>query len=370
MMFHRYGETVLKCENILNCGGFTFIIYFTRTVKEVLTVKLMNYESILEDMIKRIPIINNYEIANDTVQLTIQDYRQITLKIIKANLGYPKEIEGIIRDYKSDNYCVILAPYISEMTADICIKENFGFIDLSGNCHISTDSLYIEIKGNKNEYKQKRALKSIYEKSAVVSSVILRTMLSDTNKVWKQIDLAKEANCSIGQVSKVKKFLFNQSLLTQKEDGIMISDPRTLMRKWAQTYNSVEDEKIGCYSLDSIPNIEEKIAKMKDEIGIDCILTGFAGGSRYQPVVRYQRVHALIDYKDIDKAIDYLGLKKVDTGANVVFIIQYHECVALYSNKINNNLVASPVQLYLDSMSIKGRGEELAETILEREICK
>ena len=129
----------------------------------------MSYESIFEDTIRKIPIIKNYEIINDTVYLLVQANKQITFRIIKANQGYPKEIEEIIRDNQSKYYCVILAPYISEITADICKKENFGFADLSGNCYISVDSLYIEIKGNKNEYKQKRALKSIYERSAVVS---------------------------------------------------------------------------------------------------------------------------------------------------------------------------------------------------------
>ena len=109
---------------------------------------------------------------------------------------------------------------------------------------------------------------------------------------------------------------------------------------------------------------------MKEETGIECVLTGFSGGSRYQPVVRYQKVHAYIDDLNLEKAIDYLGLKKVESGANTIFIIPYNDCVKYESKMQKNNMVASPVQLYLDCMSIKGRGEEMAEAILEREICK
>jgi hypothetical protein len=37
---------------------------------------------------------------------------------------------------------------------------------------------------------------------------------------------------------------------------------------------------------------------------------------------------------------------------------------------IKNCPVASPVQVFLDCMSLKGRGEEIAEAILDKEICK
>ena len=105
-------------------------------------------------------------------------------------------------------------------------------------------------------------------------------------------------------------------------------------------------------------------------MGIDCLLTGFSGGVRYQPVVRYQKVHALIDAVDLENAISFLGLKKVDSGANVIFIVKYDSCVGLNSRMIKNRPVASPVQVFLDCMSLKGRGEEIAEAILDKEICK
>lgn len=95
------------------------------------------------------------------------------------------------------------------------------------------------------------------------------------------------------------------------------------MCDWVEVYDNNSEEKIACYSLDSVSTLEAKLAKMKDDIGIECILTGFSGGSRYQPVVRYQKVRAYVDDTNLEKAIDYLGLKKVETGANVVAVVPY-----------------------------------------------
>lgn len=87
-------------------------------------------------------------------------------------------------------------------------------------------------------------------------------------------------------------------------------------------------------------------------------------------MLRYQKAHAYVDEVNLEKVIDYLGLKKVETGANVILMFAYNDCVKYGAKSQKGNVVASPVQLYLDCMSIKGRGEEMANAILEREICK
>ena len=40
------------------------------------------------------------------------------------------------------------------------------------------------------------------------------------------------------------------------------------------------------------------------------------------------------------------------------------------SREINHSRVASPVQVFLDCMQLKGRGEEMAEDIFSKEIRK
>lgn len=48
------------------------------------------------------------------------------------------------------------------------------------------------------------------------------------------------------------------------------------------------------YSLDNPSVLEEKLRLMKKNKGIDFYLTGFAGGVRYAPVIRYNKVHVYI----------------------------------------------------------------------------
>ncbi|MCR5846900.1 MAG: hypothetical protein K6G75_02115 [Lachnospiraceae bacterium] len=318
-----------------------------------------------------LPIISECTVDSDRIAiLKLRNDDEIKMKLVISNEGYPKRIKEIISGMASDMYSVILAPYITEQTAEICKKADVGFLDLAGNCYIAYKSIYVEIKGNKNENKPGRAIKSVYERSSVVSSVILRILLENINRTWRLKELAQEAGCSIGQVSKVKDFLVNQAYVNQSSDGISVINPKSIMYDWAKVYSDSAEERIQCYSMLELSDIEERISKMKAEAGIECLLTGFSGGVRYQPVVRYQKVHALIDADNLDDAIKYLELKRVDSGANVIFIVKYNNCVGMNSRIVKNSSVSSPIQVFLDCMSLKGRGEEMAEAILNKEICK
>lgn len=112
------------------------------------------------------------------------------------------------------------------------------------------------------------------------------------------------------------------------------------------------------------------MSDLKRDMGIDYYLTGFSGGVRYAPVVRYNKVHVYIAPEDILEAIDYLGLKEEDSGANVIIYSLENDSYKKGSRIIGNDMVVSPLQVYLDSMQIKGRGEELAEAVLLKEILK
>ena len=142
------------------------------------------------------------------------------------------------------------------------------------------------------------------------------------------------------------------------------------MKEWSKTYGKKTVPVYPCYSLDKPSVLEEKLKYLKRDMGIDYYLTGFSGGVRYTPVVRYNKVHVYIAPEDILEAVAYLELKQVDSGANIIIYSMENESYRKDSRMIRNDMVASPVQIYLDCMQIKGRGEELAEAVLLKEILK
>ena len=87
-------------------------------------------------------------------------------------------------------------------------------------------------------------------------------------------------------------------------------------------------------------------------------------------MVRYNKVHVYIAPEDIQEAIIYLEIKEVDSGSNVIIFPLENDSYIKDYRVIDDSVVVSPLQIYLDSMQIKGRGEEMAEAVLKKEIIK
>ena len=67
----------------------------------------------------------------------------------------------------------------------------------------------------------------------------------------------------------------------------------------------------------------------------------------------------------MDAVAKNLGLKPVPSGANVTLIKPYDEGVFFGTRKLEGAPVVSPVQIYLDLIQNKGRGEEAASAMLK-----
>lgn len=155
-------------------------------------------------------------------------------------------------------------------------------------------------------------------------------------------------------------------------NGLLIQNPQAIMRAWGEAYSlkAASFNILDCHTLLSLSEFEDKIPQIKADSGIDCFLTGFAGGVRYAPVVRYNKAHLLVKEKDIQTFLKATACKPVDSGANVQIQVLSSDEFLHDSRKIDHQQVASPVQVYLDCMKLKGRGEEIAEAILSKEINK
>ena len=261
-------------------------------------------------------------------------------------------------------YGVFGAPYISPRTAEICVQEKIGYLDLAGNCRLAFGQVYIEQQGNPNPFAEKRDLRSLYSPKA---ARVLRVLLTDPKRPWRTQALAEEANVSLGQVANVKSLLEDREWLGSSDAGLMLKDPGSLLTEWSENSNYRKNVPRNYYTLKSIAEIEADLAVACDGEGIKYALTGFSGAARYAPSVRYQRTMAYVS-RDVERIAKNLSLKEVTSGANVTLLTPYDEGV-LYAARSNEGItIASPVQVYLDLLGMKGRGEEAANAILDEVI--
>jgi len=332
--------------------------------------------------LSKIPFLEEFEIQQNSDETTDQSF-DLTAKIrfsdrvvrliaeVKSS-GQPRLARETVNQmlrYKvkvPDAYFVLIAPYISPKAAEICESEGIGYIDLSGNCLLSFDKVFIQKTDYPNLFKEKRELKSLYAPKA---ERILRVLLCNPGKKWKIKELAVESGVSLGQASNVKRILFDRELISGKRGQFSLTDPLTLLGEWAENYDYRKNVVQEFYSLKSVTDIENGLAAYCNKKNIRYALTGLSGAARIEPAVRYKK--AMVYVADLtDEAISTISLKVVQSGGNLLLFNPYDDGVFYGTSKVNEIQVASEIQLYLDLQGFRGRGEEAAAALYERIVDK
>lgn len=297
-----------------------------------------------------------------------EDFKQIIYLEIKT-LGTPKStreaVNLLLRRIQKEpmTYGIFVAPFISPASAAICKDAGIGYINLSGNCFIAFQQVFINREKMGNQYPFKTNLSSIYSPK---SERILRVLLTYPYQPWKAIDLAKEAQVSLGMITQVGKKLIEEEWLKKTPQGISLTQPKNLLADWTNNYTIKRNILNNYYSLKSLQDVEIAIAETCSSLNISYALTGFSACNRLAPMVRGQRAMIYIS-RDIDLVAEKVGLKPVESGANIFLIQPYDVGVFWNAKPIGNLQISDPVQVYLDLKRYPGRGEEAAD-FLYREV--
>ena len=295
-------------------------------------------------------------------------FKQIVYLEIKT-LGTPKStreaVNLLVRRIQNDpaSYGIFVAPYIAPRSAAICKESGIGYVDLSGNCSIAFQQIFINREKSGNQYPFKTGLSSIYSPK---SERILRVLLVYPYRTWKAIDLAEEAQVSLGMITQVSKKLIEEEWLKKTSQGISLTQPEKLLVDWSNNYTIKRNVQNNYYSMKPLQDLEIEIADTCRKLNIPYALTGFSASNRLAPMVRGQRAMLYVS-RDIDSVAEKVGLKPVESGANIILIQPYDDGVFWNAKSIGDLEISEPVQVYLDLKRYPGRGEEAAD-FLFREV--
>lgn len=304
-----------------------------------------------------------------SIEIIFNNKRKTIIVEIKS-VGEPRYIRSAVQQIASylntieDAYGIIAAPYISEKTGAICEEANIGYIDLSGNCFIFFDTIYIKKENYKSIYSEKRELKSLFSKK---TTRLLRVLLCNSENNYTQLSLSKEANVSIGLTNRAVKKLYNQEYIDYEQNKrILLKNPSELLDLWRDNYSYKVNNARGFYSSLRREQFESRlinyISKNKQE---RYAFTLFSGATLVAPFVRSDQTFFYFsgDYENLKNEAE---IKPASSGANIVILDPYDDGVFYGIQKIQRKNTVSTIQLYLDLYNYMGRGREQAEYLRER----
>lgn len=332
-------------------------------------------QELLQKNLLAIPLINSVDIqpaAQD--QQSAEDYR-VTLSVSGKNIhllvevlgnGEPRYVRQSISkmherlQHMDHAYGLIVAPALFEKSAALCREAGIGYLDFSGNCWLSFQNIYIERTGKSDLRPENKLLKSLYYPKA---ERILRVLLANPGRSWKTDSLAREAGVSLGLVFKVKQHLLKLEWVRDGRDGMQLIAWRELLEDWKGNYTYQKNYISQFYSLDS--RIEQALANVCSNRNLNYAMALFTGAARVAPYTRIKQLFAYVE-KDVTLISSELDLKPVDSGANVTLLTPYDQGVFYGLQNVDGLVIVSPVQLYLDLHSYKGRGEEAAQFLFDK----
>lgn len=303
--------------------------------------------------------------------LKINGYEK-TLLVELSALGTPKRIRSAVNQLRvflgnePGLYGIVVAPYISNRSAQICKDAGVGYIDLSGNFWVAFDSYFLSRENMPNQYPFETSLTRLY---APKTERVLRVLLTYPYRKWKTKELAEEADVSLGMITHIRRRLEEEEWVNKHSVGFSLSGADALLADWVEHYDFDNHEQIGFYTLEPLSEVEQKINQICLDSGIDFAVTGFSAANRLAPMVKGQKSTIYIG-QELEEIGKKAGLKPVDSGANLDLIQPYDAGVFWNRSTVQGVQIATPVQIYLDLRQRRGRGDEAADFLFQEVIQK
>jgi hypothetical protein len=265
---------------------------------------------------------------------------------------------------------------VSDRTAEIAKEHGVSWIDFAGNCHLILPSIgiYVHRSGIRNPFG--KTMSSRLNVFSTKSSRAVRVMLQEPSRGWRLGELAEHSDVRIsnGLMSRIKKSLLEDGYALMHEGELRLKSPEALLRDWVDHYRRDKPNIYSFYMRGDLQQVETQVASWCSESNIAHALSRFSAAWRLAPQVRYSVASFLVSAEAITETSlqrfrDQCGARQVDSGANL--ILQVPEDESHFVGRISEPLqIASPLQTYLDLMTMESRGEEAANSIYEKYLAE
>lgn len=193
---------------------------------------------------------------------------------------------------------------------------------------------------------------------------IIRVMLNHKNKSFTVRELAKEANISTGLSAKILSSLAATGYIVKKPKIKLTSFK--LLNAWAYTTSIKEIGHISFSAAERPEYLLKKISQIAVQLKLNYAFTLYGATELVSPYVVPNSVDFYIlssDKEKWEKALVKHNIFPAENGNINVYLVD--KDYFYNSLEINGCKIISLPQLYVDLLSLGGRGEEAAQQILK-----
>lgn len=263
------------------------------------------------------------------------------------------------RQFSADEESLVVAPYLSRSVRDVLKERGISYVDQTGNARVILDEpgLFILTSGadsNPSPDNRRTSLRGIKAGRVV-------RILAGSKPPLGVRELAQLADTDAGYVSRLLKMLDDEAIVERSSRGeIEDVDWRRLLTQWADdTPIAKRSEATTWLSPRGLKSVEASL----QGAGFRYLLTGSAVASRIAPVAPTRLLSVYVD--DPNETAENLGLRRTDSGANVILLQPDDEAIFENGAQIDGLRYASLPLVVADLLSGPGRLPAEAEALMD-----
>ena len=261
----------------------------------------------------------------------------------------------------SDAILMVVAPFLGPSAKDRLAEAGFSFADATGNLRLVSNrpAIFIEASGAvRNPWRENLPLRSLKGNR---SGRIVRAFL-DYCPPFGTREISSLTGNSLASVSRVADLLEREAIIQRDRSRGPISgvDWERLLRRWALDYNFSEANVLTpCIEARGVTSLMDKLR------GVDFTyaVTGSFAAVRHAPVAEPRLV--TVYTRNVRHAMDRLGLRPADSGANVLIGKPFDPVVFDRMEEDDGLTYAGVAQVAVDLMKGPGRGPAEAESLID-----
>lgn len=303
------------------------------------------------------------------VELAAPDRSRVRLVAVAARAVVRRDLPGVLAELDAarasvaaPNLPIVVSRYLSDSVRDWLDENDVSYVDATGNLRLVSGepAVFLRDRGaDRDPWRGPGRPKATL--TGEPAARVVRA-LADFAGPMPVTALVAQSGASTGTTYRVLDFLEQEDLLTRGARGLIEGVSwRRLLERWSEDYEFQRD------------NVVTKYLQPR---GLQALLTGLAAA----PEVRYAVTGslaaerwaayaparlAMLYVDDVDATAELLGLREVDSGANVLLAAPTSQVVFDRTSEIEGVRYAAPSQVAVDLLTGPGRNPAEGQALLD-----
>ncbi len=301
------------------------------------------------------------------VELVLDDHAHRFKPFYSLKPSIP-ELESLIAGWKDSDPPLLVVPELSSRVLDLCRQKRLAAIDLNGRAYLRAAGLLVDrgpLSGR--DFRFELEPRNVFVGK---SARIIRSLLTNRDRVWVQSELLTRTKASSGLVSRIVQHLIGQGFVEKKSAReFCLRDPLGLIDAWAKADDFNRRTRTSRFTTFGGTPIEvaRQLKSWAGEQSVSIAFTQWIGGWLRHPYTEPVVTSAYVARLPEAATLERLVLRPVTDAGKVWLQVPDDEGVFLETQTIQDLPLASDAQIYLDLQKTGLRGPDQAAALRDWE---